>query len=491
MSDELSTPTRVRWARLRFMIVGPLLGSPPEPGALAAEIEALAARQWRHPTTDEVIRFSAKSIERWYYTARAVQDPIVALERKVPQHAGTHPSVTPTIAEVIRALREAHPRWTYQLVHDNLVAMAREDAGLLPLPGYATVCRFMKHHGLGKQRRPRRHELEEGFAQRERRSYEVTHVHGLWHCDFHKTPRKVVAASGKLLKATLFGVLDDRSRLCCHAQWYLDVENPETFVHGISQAFQKRGLPRSLMSDNGGAMLAAECEAGLERLSVLHPKTLSQSPEQNGKQEVFWAQVEGRLMAMLEGEPELTLELLNRATQAWVEQEYNQHVHSETQETPYQRCEAGPSVVRPCPGSDELRRLFRQETTRQQRRGDGTISVAGVRFEVPSAYRTLLRPTVRFARWDLSSIELVDPRKGTHLATLYPLDKEKNAERLRREVAAPTPDRPALPAKPSGIAPLLRQLMADYAATGLSPAYVPRDPTVSLPAQEREVGSDE
>ncbi len=54
MSDELSTPTRVRWARLRFMIVGPLLGSPPEPGELAAQIAALAARQWRHPTTDEI-----------------------------------------------------------------------------------------------------------------------------------------------------------------------------------------------------------------------------------------------------------------------------------------------------------------------------------------------------------------------------------------------------------------------------------------------------
>ena len=33
--------------------------------------------------------------------------------------------------------------------------------------------------------------------------------------------------------------------------------------------------------------------------------------------------------------------------------------------------------------------------------------------------------------------------------------------------------------------------LGDYAATGLPPAYVPRDPTVSLPAQEREVGSDE
>jgi hypothetical protein len=30
------------------------------------------------------------------------------------------------------------------------------------------------------------------------------------------------------------------------------------------------------------------------------------------------------------------------------------------------------------------------------------------------------------------------------------------------------------PLPPSGIAPLLRQLLADYAATGLPPAYLPR-----------------
>ena len=38
---------------------------------------------------------------------------------------------------------------------------------------------------------------------------------------------------------------------------------------------------------------------------------------QNAKQESFWGRVEGRLMAMLEGEQTLTLELLNEATQAW------------------------------------------------------------------------------------------------------------------------------------------------------------------------------
>ena len=485
MIDDSSTPPRVRWARLRFMIVGPLLGSPPEAGELRSTIADLADRPWRHPTTDEVLRFSAKSIERWFYTARDAVDPIVALERKVPQHAGTHPSITPTIAEVIRALRQGHPRWSYQLVHDNLVAMARENAGLLPLPGYATVCRFMKHHGLGKGRKPRRHELEAGFVPRERRSFEVTHVHGLWHCDFHDTRRKVLAASGKPLSATLFGVLDDRSRLCCHAQWYLDPENSESFVHGLSQAFQKRGLPRSLMSDNGGAMTNAEVEEGLQRLSVLHPTTLSQTPEQNGKQEVFWAQVEGRLMAMLEGEPHISLELLNRATQAWVEHEYNHRVHSETQQTPVERWLAGPGVGRPCPSSDELRRAFRLETRRQQRTSDGTISVFGVRYEVPSAYRTLLRPTVRVARWDLSSVELVDPRRGTHLATLHPVDLAKNAERARRAIDEPTPDAPSPPA--AGIAPLLRQLMEEYAATGLPPAYVPHDPTNASITDDQEV----
>jgi hypothetical protein len=276
----------------------------------------------------------------------------------------------------------------------------------------------------------------------------------------------------------LLAILDDHSRLCCHAQWYLGAEDTESLVHGLCQAFQKRGLPRAVLSDNGSPMLAAETREGLERLSIVQHTTLPASPEQNGKQEVFWAQVEGRLMAMLEGEPELTLELLNRATQAWVEEEYQRRVHSETKEAPLERSLTGPSVGRPCPSSDALRRAFRMEITRMQRKSDGTITVEGVRYELPSAYRTLLRPTVRVARWDLSSVDLVDPRQGTHLATLLPVDKQKNAERKRRALtddAAP----PAIPEAPApvGIAPLLRKQMADYAATGLPPAYIPKHDT--------------
>jgi hypothetical protein len=85
----------------------------------------------------------------------------------------------------------------------------------------------------------------------------------------------------------------------------------------------------------------------------------------------------------------------------------------------------------------------------------------------------LLHLRLRVARWDLSSVELVDPRTGVHLATLLPLDKAKNADRKRRvlpEAASP----PLASPKPPGIAPLLRELMAEYAATGLPPAYLPK-----------------
>jgi putative transposase len=53
-------------------------------------------------------------------------------------------------------------------------------------------------------------------------------------------------------------------------------------------------------------------------LGIVHVTTLPYCPEQNGKQESFWGQVEGRLLAMLESEEALTLPMLNRATQAWV-----------------------------------------------------------------------------------------------------------------------------------------------------------------------------
>jgi hypothetical protein len=268
----------------------------------------------------------------------------------------------------------------------------------------------------------------------------------------------------------LLGVIDDRSRLVCHLQWYHD-ETAESLIHGLCQAFMKRGLPRALMTDNGAAMLAEETTAGLAKLSVLHQTTLPYSPYQNAKQESFWGRIEGRLMALLEGEANLTVDALNLATQAWVEQEYHRTRHSEIDATPLAHYLAGPSVARPCPAATVLADSFRIEGVRRQRRSDGTVSLNGARFEIPSRYRHFERVHLHYARWDLSRVDLVDARTGAILCPVKPLDKSANANGQRKRLSPVTAD--LSPLQPKGLPALMTELLADYAATGVPPAYLP------------------
>ncbi len=467
-----------RWAHLRFSVVGPLLASPPGRGQLRQELQRLAQKVWRHPVTGEDVRFAVSTIERWYYAARSGSDPVGVLRRKPRSDRGRHRALSVPLTQVLQQQYRDHPSWSYQLHLDNLATRVLEEPDLGRLPSYASLRRYMLAEGLRKQRRVRAHKpgedepAGERYTSRDVRSYEAEYVGGLWHLDFHHGSQKILTAQGEWVRPILLAILDDRSRLVCHAQWYLQ-ETAQDLVHGLLQAFCKRGLPRALMTDNGGAMLAGETTQGLRRLSVLHPTTLPKSPYQNGKQEVFFAQVEGRLVAMLEGEPNLTLPLLNTATQAWVELEYQRSVHSEIQQTPLARWLDGPSVTRPCPTLEDLRLAFTIGQTRIQRRSDGTISVAGTRFEVPLRFRHLHRLHIRYATWDLRGLWLLDEHSGVVLERLYPLDKTRNADAVRQAIEPPSSE--DIPAPAPGIAPLLKKLMADYAATGLPPAYVPQE----------------
>ena len=123
---------------------------------------------------------------------------------------------------------------------------------------------------------------------------------------------------------------------------------------------------------------------------------------------------------------------------------------------------------------------------RTQRRGDGTVSVHNVRFEVPSHYRHIERVHVRVARWDLTRVTMVDPRHGTPLADLFPLDKQRNADGHRKAVD-PTRTLDEPPTE-TGIAPHLQRLMDRAAETGLPAAYLPMSPTT--PSQPSETPHD-
>ena len=85
---------------------------------------------------------------------------------------------------------------------------------------------------------------------------------------------------------------------------------------------------------------------------------------------------------------------------------------------------------------------------------------------------------------------LVDARTDTVLCPLYPLDKTANADARRRALdtvdgVPPT----ALAPRPSAgdMAEILRRMLAEYAATGVPPAYLPTEEP--MPHQDTPLSS--
>jgi len=476
MSSIDGSARRDRWARLRFAVVGPLLAAPPPKGTLRAALKRLAASTWQHPCGAGAVRFSVSTIERWYYQAQAADnDPVAALTRRPRADAGRHRVLSPAFIEALKEQYRAHPSWSAQLHHDNLAALVETNPALGPMPSYATFTRAMRTRGLVRKRRRMWHDSKATPAveTREVLSYEVSRGHAMWHADLHKAKRPVLTASGTWETPSLLGFIDDHTRLGCHLQWYR-AETAEIFVHGLCQAIMKRGLPRSLLTDNGAAMTAGEVEDGLHRLGIAAMTTRAYSPHQNGKIESFWETVESRLMAQLENVEGLTLKRLNDATVAWLEQDYHRRVHREIAMTPHQRLAASVDASRPCPDVAVLKAAFRITRKRMLRRSDGTVSVEGIRYQMPQPWRHLREAWVRYARWDLGSVDLVDGADlhSARLCTLYPLDKRGNADGVRRPTR-PGEDAAATPATGPAIPPLLQTMLDAQQASGLPPAWLP------------------
>jgi len=145
LSSSIDPPKRERWARLRFSIIGALLAAPPAPGELAGALQTLSLKPWRHPASTLDIRFSASTLERWYYAARRSGDPVAALKDRLRGDVGRFPSLMPDVIDVLTTQYREHPGWTMQLHFDNLLAALKGSD--TPVASYPTIRRYLQAKG--------------------------------------------------------------------------------------------------------------------------------------------------------------------------------------------------------------------------------------------------------------------------------------------------------------------------------------------------------
>ncbi len=151
------------------------------------------------------MQFGVSTLERWYYAARRADDPVAILRNRVRADSGRFPSLMPPVIATLTLQYLEHPGWSVQLHYDNL---------RVALSGTQVALPF-------RRATPKRLPM-------------VEHVGALWHLDFHHGLRSVLTRAGAWIKPKLLGVIDDRSRLVCHLQRYLD-ETAESLVHGLAQ----------------------------------------------------------------------------------------------------------------------------------------------------------------------------------------------------------------------------------------------------------------
>jgi len=422
-------------AHFRFQVIGGLLVAPLKRCALQEAIKGIVARTWICPRTGHPRSLKLRTVERWYYSAKASENPIEVLRPKTRSDKGKEKAISADIAAELLLLYNANKEWTVYLIWDNLNAkLGEQTSGKKYCPSYSSVLRYLEKHGLfripGILENPAKADALIEKNHREIATFECEYVGELFHTDAHHGRLKVLLDDGTYIVPIAIAIIDDCSRFICHIQWYLS-ETARDLTDCYSQAILRRGAPRCLMSDNGPAMISEPMKRGCDRLSIRIHYNPAYTPWKNGKMENFWESLEGQLVAMARKEKDLTLQELNIYTNEWIESVYHNRIHSETRETPLHRFMNGKRVIRDTFTEFDVNTAFMSNTTRLLRKSDRTFSLNSTRYEVPSELQHFRTIRLRFAEWNKRVVYIEDPDTGVIVGKSHPIDRVANSNGQR------------------------------------------------------------
>lgn len=345
ISDFVS-PTRLGW------------------GERARLLKEKCARQWQIPFSQRT-RLSPGTVRSWIRAYEKSGQRLEALYPHGRTDRGQARALDPETTVALIGLRREMPTAPLH----TLIRTARQRGVVEPEQYLAesTVWRLLKREGLMQPREQ---------AAVDRRRFEAELPNDLWQSDVMHGPS--VTVDGKNRKAYLIAFIDDMSRLCCHAQFYLS-ENLNSYLDALRQALLTRGLPRKLYVDNGPAFRSFHLHQITASLGIALVHSKPYQPQGRGKVERFFRTVRADFLPALGAK---TLGDLNLALDGWLRDVYHNREHSSTGQTPLGRYAAHCECVRSAP--KDLPDHFRQQARRRVAK-DRTVALQGRLFEAPVA----------------------------------------------------------------------------------------------------------
>jgi len=311
----------------------------------------------------------------------------------------------------------------------------------------------------------------EGKADKPASRFERKRRNDLFQSDLKYGPTLVVG--GKKKKTYLLSLIDDKTRMIIHAEFYATQRLP-ILEDCFRKALLKFGKPKEILVDNGKIFVSKWFRLACARLGIRHVPAKIYSPQTKGKCEKYHQRVD-EFLREFSLEPVRTLSELNRKFAIYLDEGYTHDPHksleleerdpktgellSKRERTPYQAYTEDPGKVSYV-SSLECRDAFLWEEQRVVDKS-GCISFKGMKFDVGVAL-IRRRVDVRYDPFDISMVEIWHegkfrrkaeklcipefapkheeplteaPRKPTH-SRLLRVYEEKNREREKQRNGA-------------------------------------------------------
>jgi len=269
--------------------------------------------------------------------------------------------------------------------------------------------------------------------QKVRRRWTRNQSNALWLGDFEDGP--CVLVGNQAVTTHLSAFIDCHSRYVVEARYYLR-ENLDILLDSLLRAWAVHGASRELYLDNAKIYHAHALKAACFALNIRLLHRGVGDPPPGGLIERFFETAQSQLESEVRAGEILTLERLNHALAAWLEQSYHQQPNSETGQSPLERYHQGSRFTRHV-NLQEVLQYFLRKVRRTVREEFCDVQVDGFFFEVDPGLRGD-RVEVRY-----------DPFSPLETVLLYSLEGEYLGvgRRYERDAARQQPPQPS-PAKP-------------------------------------------
>lgn len=196
-----------------------------------------------------------------------------------PRRRGRCPHETPAeVRDRLLDLRRAHPRWGPKKLRELLRVEGAQ------APALSTIAEILRRQGLSQPQRRRRHGLSASPPL-----VEALAPNDVWSTDFKG---QYYVGTGERCDPLTVLDLSSRFLLACHGYFTCPGKvRQEEVIEVYLELFKRHGLPRYIVSDNGGPF-ASTGPGGLTRLSVMWirlgitPLRIDPGkPQQNGRLE--------------------------------------------------------------------------------------------------------------------------------------------------------------------------------------------------------------